>query len=113
MEPDSIRNLIKRLIISTRSGKLSWEETADEDLFRLTLDAGIIHIVRIKKKTMRGDDFKLFFLNQNNTPVQQFEGEEANDQDQLRQLFEAARDSALKPSEVLQRLEQEVIRRSG
>src|SRR6266446_8397110 len=117
MEPERIRLLIKRLVISTQAGKFRWEETADEDIFRLTLDAGIIHIRRIMGKTTiggpPGDDYMFKLFNQNNALVENFTSELEEDRKLLRDLYEAARASALKPNELLGKLEQEVIRRSG
>jgi hypothetical protein len=117
MEHDHIRELIGRLIASTRSRKLSWEETADENTFRLILDVGIIHIQQNRQQTPPGTPapgtYTLLFLNENNTPVVVWEASVPEDERQLRDLFEAARDSGLKPKEFFHRLEQEVIRRSG
>ena len=117
MDSQGVRDLIGRLIESTRSGKFRWQETADENLFRLVLDAGIIHVRRIRMQhvsaTRGPDNYDLVFLNQNSTPVEDWQPDQGRDIEQLKALYEAARDSALKPSEFLRNLEKEVIRRSG
>ena len=103
MDPTSIRDLIKRLIDSTKGGKLSWEETADENTFRLTLDVGILHIQRVRQQPAVGNsaqgDYRLSLLNENNIIVGEFEGGEAGDNRLLSELYEAARLSALRPPE--------------
>ncbi len=117
MDPTGIRDLMKRLIDSTRAGKLSWEETADENTFRLILDAGILHIQRVRQQPALGSsiqgEYRLSLLNENNAIVIEFEGGEAEDYRLLRELHEAARLSALRPNDFLRQVQEEVIRRSG
>lgn len=119
MNPDRIRSLITHLINSTRSGKFAWQETADEEAFRLVLDAGMIHVGRIRSPNLQGQSnplverYELSFFNENNTPVEVWRPEQQDDSRQVREMYEVARDSAINPSEVLQRMEQEVILRSG
>lgn len=117
MDPTNVRDLMKRLLDSTRSGKLSWEETADENIFRLTLDVGILHVQRVRQQPALGNgspgDFRLSFLNENNIIVGEFEGGEAEDSRLLCALFDAARLSALRPNDFLRQVQDEVIRRSG
>lgn len=111
MDSARIRELMKRLIDSTKAGKLSWEETADENTFRLTLDVGIIHIQQVGSQS--AGDFRLSMLNENNAIVEVFEGGQTEENHLLRELYEAARFSALRANDFLRQLEQEVIRRSG
>jgi hypothetical protein len=113
MERDQLSSLLSRLIEATRSGKFRWETTADEATFRLVLDTGIIHVEQI----VGPERYVLWFLNQNNAVVDSYKADNvisAMKVDmQVRDLFEAARSSALKPDEFFLRLEQEVNRRSG
>ena len=117
MDSTSIRDLIKRLLDSTKNGKLSWEETADENTFRLILDVGILHIQRLRHNPAHSNgvqgDYRLSLLNENNALVGDFEGEEANDYRLLYELYEAGRLSALRPNDFLRQVQDEVIRRSG
>ena len=121
MDPERLRMLIVRLINSTRAGKLVWEATADEDTYRLTLNVGMVHIQRVKPQaanvTFVGapDAYRFSLFNPDNLLVAAFEGGQANEplDYTLRELYEAARDAVLKPSEFFREVEQEVIRRSG
>jgi hypothetical protein len=117
MDPTRIRDLMKRLLDSTRAGKLCWEETADENTFRLILDVGILHVEGVRQPTSLGSsaqsNYRLSLLNENNVLVGVFEGGQSEDQRLLRELYEAARHSALRPNDFLRQVEQEVIRRSG
>jgi len=125
--------LILQLSSSTQAGKLSWETTADEKTFRLTLDVGIMHIrlVTPPKRSRAGaihitpggnvaplpseapDYHEFVMLNQDNAVVEAFRGQTPRDFTILGDLYEAARQSALKPDEFLRLVEQEVIRRTG
>jgi hypothetical protein len=117
MDSTGIRDLTKRLLDSTKNGKLSWEETADENTFRLILDVGILHIQRVRQEPALGNgvqgDYRLSLLNENNALMGEFEGGETNDSRLLRELYEAARSSALRPNDFLRQVQEEVIRRSG
>lgn len=117
MDPTGIRDLIKRLLASTKTGKLSWEETADENSFRLMLDAGILHVQRVRQQMPLGTscqgDYRLCLFNENNVLVGEFEGGAAEDFQLLSELFNAARFSALRPNDFLRQVQEEVIRRSS
>jgi hypothetical protein len=117
MDAQNIRDFISRLIPATQIGKLIWQETADEDSFRLLLDTGIILIQRSNMQKMDGTlgqpEYKLIFLNKNDSEVDSWHPDPGKDYEQLSLLYEVARDSALRPTKLLQAMEQEVIRRSG
>ena len=117
MDPTRLRDLMKRLIEATKVGKLSWEATADENTFRLTLDVGMLHIQRVRQRATASGyskgDYRRSFLNEYNAIVEEFEGGGNEDTRLLHELYDAARLSALKPSDFLRQVEQEVIRRSG
>lgn len=111
METERLHMLIKRLVMGTKTGRFRWEETAEDDLFRLTLDTGLIHIQQLGPG--HTSYYRLTLLNQNNTKVEEVGAQSPTDNELLHDLYEAARKSALKPSDFLNELEQEVIRRSG
>lgn len=122
MAIQGIEELIERLIQGTRSGKLRWESTANEYLFRLTLDSGMIHSYQILPSTLDISDsagrpplgFGISLLNENNVSVESVSSRDMpNLRAQLEVLYNTARNSALKPSELLQQLRTEIIRRTG
>jgi hypothetical protein len=97
---------------------LIWEETAEENTFRLILDAGIVRVEQVSAPENSRLTCKLSLLNETGTLVESFvpglsRGLEDDARRQLEELYEMARNSALKPGEFLRQLEQEVIRRSG
>jgi hypothetical protein len=115
---ENIRHFIGNLIRGTESGGLVWQETADEETFRLLLDAGNIHVRRIRPRSkgtvpVPPPVYEVIFFNQNNTPVDTWQPTDEQDLRQLFELYEKAYTSALNPTGVLKRLEQEVLRRSG
>ena len=114
MDPDSIRGLMMRLINGTNAGKLKWEETAEDEDFRLILDAGIIHIRRSNQMRPGLGDYALLIFNKNNTLVGRSQPKpDTEDMSHLSKLFDLARNSALNPSGLLDRLEEELKKRSG
>jgi hypothetical protein len=117
MDIDRVRGFLLRLLSSTQARKLAWEETADENTFRLTLDAGMVHIEKLKNSNRilpSGlEHYRLSLLNVNGTTVEAFEGEEGQDFINLKQLYELARESALKPDDFLSNLEKEIGQRAG
>lgn|SRR5262249_49881498 len=114
MDPDRIRTLIRRLIAATRHGKLRWEDTAEENLFRLSLSSGMIQIHRrLRQLTDTLFEFEFTLVNEHDTVVDEFHGATADDDILLRELWEQARNSALKPDEFLGRIEQEIKQRAN
>jgi hypothetical protein len=117
MDAQNIRDFISRLIDSTKIGKLVWQDTFDEDTYRFLLDKGMILIERIKMQKVDGSlgqpEYKLVILNQNGTPIDSWHPDPGKDHEQLSVLYESARTSALRPSKLLQEMEEAVIRRSG
>jgi len=113
MDPESIRGLMMRLTNGTHAGKLKWEETAEEEDFRLILDAGIIHIRRTNQIRPDFGKYALLIFNKNNTLVGRLQPEIDPDKSNLSRLFDLARNSALNPSGLLDRLEEELKKRSG
>jgi hypothetical protein len=117
MDIDRIRNFLWRLISSTQAQKLAWEETADENIFRLTLEAGMVYIEKVKNSNKVFppglEHYRMSLLNANGTTVEAFDGEQPQDYSRLKQLYELARESALKPEDFLSNLEREIGRRVG
>jgi hypothetical protein len=116
-----IRDLCIKLLNGTRDQRIRWEETADENTFRLTLDSGMFHIQQVPRRSipvgqdqgmvfMGGEKYKATLFNPNNTPVETYE-EDTDSGGLLRDLYEEARRSALRPEEVMDRFERELVQR--
>lgn len=120
MDVNKFREFVNRVIRATQSGALTWQTTPDEHIFRLILNAGIIHVRGYQDQAVPGDPiqrrdiYELVFLDRNSVPTEGWYPDQETDLKQLRDLWEAARKSAMKPSdELFRRLDQEVIQRSG
>jgi hypothetical protein len=121
-----IRDLCIKLLNYTRGESIKWEETADENTFRLTLDSGIFHIERVPPRvfapshggsgmisTSSGEKYRATLFNRNNTPVETYEQDAAEPGSLLKDLYEEARRSALRPEEVVNSFEKELVNRVG
>ena len=111
-------SLTQKLLAFTRNDKLKWEETADEQTFRLVVDSGMIQIQerpqdRAFTSSQPGQPVEhvLTVLNENNVPTVTFTGAHTEGgQRLLRELYDAARDSALRPDQLLDRIDSEITR---
>jgi len=95
--------LLDRLLQRTRSGKLKWRDTADENAFRLVLSNGLIRVERnpsFSADTEEGPD-TLLVLNRENKVVDRFVPGNQEATEKLARLWEMARRSARNADQVL------------
>src|SRR4051812_13423159 len=98
-EAGKFLKLISELTQATVAGKLTWEDTADEEEFRTVLKPGMVRIGRRIAYADDGDSmtcFGLTLLNREGRVVEEFETQEPQFLERASQLFELARRSALK-----------------
>ncbi len=112
-------SLAHKLLTFTRNGQLRWEETADEKTFRLVVDSGMIQIQERPQEgvftpsqlAQHPVEYVLTVLNENNITAGTFTGAHTEGgQRLLHELYDAARESALRPDQLLDRIDSEITR---
>ncbi len=105
-----VETILRELLNGTRTKHITWEETVDENTFRLLLDSGGILIQRTTEATtpVPPGEFRITFMNKSNTPVESSMSESPKELQLLRDLFVEAQRSALHPDDVLSEIEREV-----
>jgi hypothetical protein len=99
--------LVEKLVEATRAGKIAWTETFEDDTFRCLLDHGLVRISPATRVT--GEPaYRLVILNRQNTEVENLLPSSDPEAALYRELFELARQSALRPDRVLKGLLDEV-----
>jgi hypothetical protein len=94
-----LHRLFHELTQATNRGKLSWEDTADDEEFRAVLKPGM---VRIGRRVALYDDgessryFAVTLLNREGRIAEEFDSRESSETEMFAELFELARRSALK-----------------
>ena len=102
MNNDKMTALGDRLLDQTQRGELSWSETANEARFILSFPGSSVSITRGLWEHPNDSVYTLSVHNKIGTEIDSFRaspGEDAHNK--LRELFEAARRSALKPDEIV------------
>jgi hypothetical protein len=111
---EKFTNLLRKLLQATKMRRVVWSDTADENTFRLTFDNGMIHIGEAPNPVFPSKLLTATLFNQNNTPIETIKSgddvpsEEGN---LLRELYALARESALRPDDVLESVEAELEQR--
>jgi hypothetical protein len=107
-------NLLRKLLQATKMKRIVWSDTADENTFRLSFKNGMIHIGEVPNPVFPSKLLTATLFNQNNTPIEtiQFGPDGASEEvNLLRELYALARDSALRPDDVLESVEAELDQR--
>ncbi len=107
-------NLLRKLLQATKTKRIVWSDTADENTFRLSFNDGMIQIGEGPNPVFPSKLLIATLFNQNNIPIETIKfgddiaSEEAN---LLRELYALARESALRPDDVLESVEAELDQR--
>jgi hypothetical protein len=107
-------NLLRKLLQATRMKRIVWSDTADENTFRLSFKNGMIHIGEVPNPVTPSKLLTATLFNQNNTPIQaiKFDSDGPSEEGKLlRELYALARESALRPDDVLESVEAELDQR--
>ena len=94
MASEQLTKLLSELLDATSHGAVGWEETAEEDAFRIGLGDGMI---RIQSRTNPDNDerqYEAYLMNKQGRVVDEISSWGSNYK-LLRELYEAARSSAL------------------
>jgi len=111
--------LARKLLTFTRNDRLKWDETADEQTFCLVVDSGMIQIQERPQEGLftpsqpaqHPVEYVLTVLNENNITAGTFTGAHTEGgQRLLHELYDAARESALRPDRVIDRIDSEITR---
>ena len=108
--------MLRKLLQVTKTKRIVWSDTADEDTFRLTFDTGMVHIGEVPNPVSPSKLLTATLFNQNNTPTVTVQaGADRVDEDGklLSELYTLARESALRPDDVLASVEAELDQREG
>jgi len=98
--------LLKKLLVRTEAGQLRWRETADDDMFRLTFQSGM---VRIGPDERPMKCYQAFLMTPDGRIVEEVRAlEEEALYDTLESLYFAARRQARESEGVLERLMAEI-----
>lgn len=97
------RQFVNNLLRATEAKRVKWTDTPEDDLFRTVLKEGAVLVEQIRPAP---DQFKhrVTLLNARDQTVADFPAAEPEEEDLLRALFEAARDSALRTEDVFRNL---------
>ena len=110
-------NLLRKLLQATKTKRIVWSDTADENTFRLSFKNGMIHIGEVPNPVFPAKLLTATLFNQNNTPIETIQlGDDAASAateagDLLPELYALARESALRPDDVLESVEAELDQR--
>jgi hypothetical protein len=107
-------NLLRKLLQATKMKRIVWSDTADENTFRLSFKNGMIHIGEVPNPVFPSKLLTATLFNQNNTPIEtiQFDADGPSEEGNLlRELYALARESALRPDDVLESVEAELDQR--
>jgi len=105
--------LLKKLLVRTEAGQLRWRETADDDMFRLTFQSGMVRIGpdhlydEFHERPMKC--YQAFLMTPDGRIVEEVRAlEEEALYDTLESLYFAARRQARESEGVLERLMAEI-----
>jgi hypothetical protein len=107
-------NLLRKLLQATKMKRIVWSDTADENTFRLSFNNGMIQIGEVPNPIFPSKLLTATLFNQNNIPIEtiKFGDDQANEEGNLiRELYALARESALRPDDVLESVEAELDQR--
>lgn len=96
-----VLQFVQKLIAATRAGKIEWETIELDDVYQAIFKSGVVLI-------RKGLGYFLEIVNPSGANVLTFAPEEESEQQLLEQLFDLARDSALKPQQVLHDIVREI-----
>ena len=94
--------------------RIVWGDTADEYTFRLSFNDGMIQIGEVPNPVSPSKLLTATLFNQNNIPVEMIKfGDDSPSEEGklLRELCALARESALRPNDVLESVEAELDQR--
>jgi hypothetical protein len=102
---------LTRLLEATRAKQLAWKETSEEQVFRATFKHATVEVGRFEDDDAHYLQARLY--NKNNTVVEEImgsvnKGVTKEPSPLLRDLFDAARESALRPEDLLKSIEDEL-----
>jgi hypothetical protein len=112
----SREDYLRQLAHALQGGRYQWEPTAETDAYRVTLDSGMIVVAR--ENTDEERDFpgtglySLAVLDEKNREIARLVARTAQDAELLRDVWEQARNAALKPDETLTRILHELLTKS-
>lgn len=109
MYRDNLLRLLGPLLAATRARKIKWSESADEDTFLTAFKDGLIRVSQPSSDD--GTTYRVALLNGNNTLVEEMTPTNNAEEQLLRELFEAARHSALQVDDVFKSIEAELDKR--
>jgi len=107
-------NLLRKLLQATKAKRIVWSSTADEDTFRLTFDTGMVHIGATPVPNSNVKELRATLFNQDYAEIETvavFAGDNSEQGALLLELHALARESALRPDDVLESVEAELDQR--
>lgn len=116
MTLEKFRRLLADLLAATRSRRVRWQDTADEDTFRIDFAGGAVRVSRYLADSLRRPDeyaYLTALLNQNNAVAVELNSETEKGNFDFGEFFEAAKDSALRPDDLLDEIQQELKQKTG
>jgi len=107
---DKFHSLVAQLSAGTAAGRLQWEDTADEDTYRIALRTGLIQVNRFTPVGSECDEtrYALSVFNNVNKLVERYDPEAVTSQTELEGLWQGARRSAMHADQVIDSLLKEV-----
>jgi hypothetical protein len=103
IKQEDLARFVEKLLALTESKRVQWQDTPDEDQFRSVLKEGAVIIERISN-VPEHFFYRAILLNSNDQPIAELQSTDAQQQGVLRNLFNSARNSALKVEDVFRKL---------
>ncbi|HKI37257.1 MAG TPA: hypothetical protein VKA46_35715 [Gemmataceae bacterium] len=103
-----------KLLEATRAKQLAWKETAEEGVYRASFKKATVEVGRFEDEEVEQHYLQARLYNKNNAVVEEIKGSLSNGNTKepsplLRALYELARDSALRPEDLLKSIEDELM----
>jgi hypothetical protein len=98
----------------TRSNSVEWTETADEGAFRAVFGKGVVEVEKPKQPPPNASvigappEYRALLLSSGGSLIEEFVPQTNPELEALKELYELARESALRPEEVINSIEREL-----
>lgn len=112
---DKLLKLVIHLARETARGKIAWEDTADDETFRVGLANGVVTIEMFRDEDFNGDalfNYRLTVFNERGQVAETFVPATSDGKKLIYELYEAARRSARRTNDVIDALLKETERES-
>jgi hypothetical protein len=108
---NEMMDLVGRLFIATRQGRIKWQDTAEEEMFRTNFKQGSVRVGVVggyNEEVGEFQQFKIVVLNKEGKIADEYIPDSASDISRCKELFVLARRSARDTDNVLSEIFEEL-----